>query len=80
MSRLKTGARGGEFTLQEYRDAWADTKAELDEMDRLVTCPACGRKTTYGSMMWLNGQSACPACYMARRAAADAERTAAHDT
>lgn len=80
MSRLKTGSRGGEFTLQEYRDAWADTKAELDEMDRLVTCPACGRKTTYGSMTWLNGQSTCPACYMARRAAADAERRAAHDT
>lgn len=80
MGRLKTGARGGEFTPQEYRDAWADTKAELDEMDRLVTCPACGRKTTYGSMTWLNGQSTCPACYMARRAAADAERRAAHDT
>lgn len=61
-------------------EAWTDTKAELDEMDRPVTCPACGRKTTYGSMTWLNGQSTCPACYMARRAAADAERRAAHDT
>lgn len=61
-------------------EAWANTKAELDEMNRLVTCPACDRKTTYGEMTWLNGQSTCPACYMARRAAADAERRAAHDT
>ena len=45
-----------------------------DEMDRVVTCPQCGRKTTYGELTWLNGKSTCPACYMQRRAAADAER------
>ena len=74
MSRLKTGSRGGEFTFEEYKTAWADTKAELDEMDRRVVCPACGRNTTYGEMTWLNGQSTCPACYMARRAAEDAKK------
>ena len=48
--------------------------AELDEMDRPVACPQCGRKTTYGELTCLNGKSTCPACYMARRAAEDAKR------
>lgn len=56
------------------KEAWADTKAELDEMDRRVACPQCGHTTTYGELTWLNGKSTCPACYMARRAAEDAKR------
>ena len=32
MGRIKTGGRGFEFSYQEYRDALADTMAELDEM------------------------------------------------
>ena len=44
----------------------------LDELDEVVTCRYCGRKTLYGEMIWLNGKEMCPSCYMNERAAEDA--------
>lgn len=50
-----------------------DDMVDLD-FDRLEVCPMCGHKTTYGEMIWLNGQCTCPACYMQKRAMLDADR------
>jgi protein-arginine kinase activator protein McsA len=34
-----------------------------DEMDEVVTCKYCGKTSTFGQMMWLEGRCECPDCY-----------------
>ena len=45
-----------------------------DEMNELVICKYCGRTTTYGELIWLNGKCLCPQCYLKERAKEDAKR------
>jgi hypothetical protein len=46
----------------------------MDEMNQVVECKYCKRKTIYGELTWLNGKCMCPTCYMAERAKEDAKK------
>lgn len=41
------------------------------DLDKIEICPVCGRETTWGSMVWLEGLCTCPECYKIRRAELD---------
>ena len=51
----------------------------MDEMNQVVECKYCKRKTIYGELTWLNGKCMCPACYMAERAKEDVKKEKNHE-